>query len=46
MKRLMTVDEAKEVRRDRSVWHSVLFDYPAKDIGDVIYIICTIKKTL
>ena len=26
MKRLMTVDESKEVRRDRSVWRSVLFD--------------------
>ena len=31
MKRLMTVDEAKEVCRDRSVWHSVLSDYPARD---------------
>ena len=27
MKRLMTVDEAKEVCRDRSVWRSVLSDY-------------------
>ena len=34
MKRLMTVDEAKEVRvcRDRSVWpRSVLSGYPARD---------------
>ena len=31
MKRLMTVDEAKEVCRDRSVWRSVLSDYPARD---------------
>ena len=30
MKRLMTVDEAKEVCRGRSVW-SVLSDYPARD---------------
>ena len=28
MKRLMTVDEAKEVCRDRSVWRSVFSDYP------------------
>ena len=27
MKSLMTVDEAKEVCRDRSVWRSVLPDY-------------------
>ena len=31
MKRLMTVDEAKDVCRDRSVWRSVLSDYPARD---------------
>ena len=31
MKRLMTVDEAKEVCRDCSVWRSVLSDYPARD---------------
>ena len=31
MKRLMIVDEAKEVCRDRSVWRSVLSDYPARD---------------
>ena len=31
MKRLMTGDEAKEVCRDRSVWGSVLSDYPARD---------------
>ena len=31
MKRLMTVDEAKEVCRDRSVWRSVISDYPARD---------------
>ena len=31
MKRLMTVDEAKELCRDRSVWRSVLSDYPARD---------------
>ena len=31
MKRLMTVDEAKEVRRHRSVWRYVLSDYPARD---------------
>ena len=31
MKRLMTVDEAKEVYRDHSVWRSVLSDYPARD---------------
>ena len=31
MKRLMTVDEAKEVCRDRSVWRSDLSDYPARD---------------
>ena len=31
MKRLMSVDEAKEVCRDRSVWRSVLSDYPARD---------------
>ena len=29
--RLMTVDEAKEVCRDRRVWRSVLSDYPARD---------------
>ena len=28
---LLTVDEAKEVCRDRSVWRSVLSDYPARD---------------
>ena len=31
MKRLMTVDEAKEVCRHRSVWRSVLSDYPARN---------------
>ena len=31
MKRFMTVDEAKEVCRDRIVWRSVLSDYPARD---------------
>ena len=31
MKRLMTVYEAKEVHRDRSVWRSVPSDYPARD---------------
>ena len=31
MKRLMKVDEAKEVCRDRSVRRSVLSDYPATD---------------
>ena len=31
MKWLMTVDEAKEVSRDRSVWRSGLSDYPARD---------------
>ena len=31
MKRLMIVDEAKKVFRDRSVWHSVLSDYTARD---------------
>ena len=31
MKRLMTVDEAKEVCRDRSAWRSILSDYPARD---------------
>ena len=31
MKKLMTVDEAKEVCRDRSVWRSVLSDYFARD---------------
>ena len=31
IKRLMTVGEAKEVCRDRSVWRSVLSDYPARD---------------
>ena len=31
MKRLITVDEAKEVCRDRSVWGSVLSDYSARD---------------
>ena len=31
MKRLTTVDEAKEICRDRSVWRSVLSDYPARD---------------
>ena len=31
MKRLMTMDEAKEVCRDRGVWHSVLADYSARD---------------
>ena len=31
MKRLMTVDEAKEACTDRSVWRSVLSDYPARD---------------
>ena len=30
-KKLMTVDEAKEVCRDLSVWRSVLSDYPARD---------------
>ena len=32
MKRLMKVVEAKEVCRDRSVWRSVLYDYPIRDI--------------
>ena len=31
MKRLITVDEANEVCRDRSVWRSVLSDYPARE---------------
>ena len=31
MKRLMTVDEAKEVCGDRNVWRSVPSDYPARD---------------
>ena len=31
MKKLMTVDEAKVIYRDRSVWRSVLSDYPAMD---------------
>ena len=31
MKRFMTVDEAKEVCRDRSVWRFVFYDYPARD---------------
>ena len=31
MKRLMTVDKAKEVCRDRRVWRSVLSDYLACD---------------
>ena len=31
MKRLMTVDEVKEVYKDCSVWHSILSDYPARD---------------
>ena len=31
MKRFMTVDETKEVCRDRSVWRSVLFEYSARD---------------
>ena len=31
IKRLMTVDEAKEICRNRSVWRSVLSDYPARD---------------
>ena len=31
VKRLMIVDEAKEVCRDRSVWRSVLSDCPARD---------------
>ena len=31
MKRLMTADEAKAIYRDRSVWRSVLSDYPARD---------------
>ena len=31
LKRLMTMDEATEVCRDRSVWRSVLSDYPTRD---------------
>ena len=31
MKRLMAVDEGKEVCRDRSVWRFILSDYPARD---------------
>ena len=31
MKRFMTVDEAKKVCRDRSIWRSVVSDYPARD---------------
>ena len=31
MKRFMTVDEAKEVCKDRSVWRSVFSGYPARD---------------
>ena len=31
MKGLIAVDEAKEVRRDRSVWRSILSDYPVRD---------------
>ena len=31
IKKLITVDEAKEVCRDHSVWRSVLSDYPARD---------------
>ena len=33
MKWLMTVDEMKVVCRDRSIWSSFLFDYPATDKG-------------
>ena len=32
MKRLMTVDVAKEVCRDCNVWRSVLSDYPAYSV--------------
>ena len=31
MKRLMTVNEAKEICRDRSVWRSILSDYCARN---------------
>ena len=31
MKWLMTLDEAKEVCRDRSIWHPVLSHYPVSD---------------
>ena len=31
MKRLMTVNEAKEVSRDCSVWRSILSDYASRD---------------
>ena len=33
MRRLMTVDEAKEVCRDRSVWRCILSGYYASDTG-------------
>ena len=39
MKWVMTVDEAKNVCRNRSVWRSVLSDYPARDIGYSVIII-------
>ena len=32
VKKLMTVDEAKEVWRDCSIWHSILFGYLARRI--------------
>ena len=32
IKRLMTVDKAKEVSRDHSIWRSILSDYPTRDI--------------
>ena len=31
IKRLITLDEAKEECRDRSVWHSILSDYPPRN---------------
>ena len=39
MKRLMPVDEAKEVCRDRRVWRSVLSDYPAKDKVKLVVVV-------
>ena len=33
MRRLMTVEEAKEVCKDRDKWHSVVSAYPARDLA-------------
>ncbi|GBP65661.1 Retrovirus-related Pol polyprotein from type-1 retrotransposable element R1 4 [Eumeta japonica] len=37
MKRLVDVGEAREICKDRTVWKSIVSDYPFWEIGDIVY---------